>query len=139
MIFHGIAVKPGKPTAFAIVDGVPFLGRVRVTAGGAQLKGARRITDALVQAAQLVARMGTTGPTGTDARVNLILPIESLTHATGEGATAGSDERGTPLMPATARLLSCCATVTPIWVDTDGRPLHVGRAWRERRGTSRGW
>jgi molybdenum cofactor synthesis domain-containing protein len=26
MIFHGIAVKPGKPTAFAIVDGVPFLG-----------------------------------------------------------------------------------------------------------------
>lgn len=31
-------------------EGVPFLGRVRVTAGGAQLKGARRITDALVQA-----------------------------------------------------------------------------------------
>jgi molybdenum cofactor synthesis domain-containing protein len=26
MIFHGIAVKPGKPTAFAMVDGVPFLG-----------------------------------------------------------------------------------------------------------------
>ena len=90
----------------------------------------QRRADALVQAAQLVARMGTTGPTGTDARVNLILPIESLTHATGEGATAGSDERGTPLMPATARLLSCCATVTPIWVDTDGRPLHVGRSAR---------
>ena len=26
MIFHGIGVKPGKPTAFAIVDGVPFFG-----------------------------------------------------------------------------------------------------------------
>ena len=26
MIFHGIAVKPGKPTAFAMVDGIPFLG-----------------------------------------------------------------------------------------------------------------
>jgi molybdopterin molybdotransferase len=26
MIFHGIAVKPGKPTAFALVDGVPFFG-----------------------------------------------------------------------------------------------------------------
>ena len=26
MIFHGIAVKPGKPTAFAIVDGKPFFG-----------------------------------------------------------------------------------------------------------------
>jgi len=26
MIFHGIAVKPGKPTAFAIVDGAPFFG-----------------------------------------------------------------------------------------------------------------
>jgi molybdopterin molybdotransferase len=26
MIFHGIAVKPGKPTAFAMVDGVPFFG-----------------------------------------------------------------------------------------------------------------
>jgi molybdenum cofactor synthesis domain-containing protein len=26
MIFHGIAVKPGKPTAFAIVDEVPFFG-----------------------------------------------------------------------------------------------------------------
>ena len=26
MIFHGIAVKPGKPTAFAIADGVPFFG-----------------------------------------------------------------------------------------------------------------
>jgi molybdenum cofactor synthesis domain-containing protein len=26
MIFHGIAVKPGKPTAFAIVGGVPFFG-----------------------------------------------------------------------------------------------------------------
>jgi molybdenum cofactor synthesis domain-containing protein len=26
MVFHGIAVKPGKPTAFAIVDGSPFLG-----------------------------------------------------------------------------------------------------------------
>lgn len=26
MIFHGIAVKPGKPTAFAIVNGVPFFG-----------------------------------------------------------------------------------------------------------------
>jgi molybdenum cofactor synthesis domain-containing protein len=26
MIFHGIAVKPGKPTAFARVDGIPFLG-----------------------------------------------------------------------------------------------------------------
>ena len=26
MIFHGVAVKPGKPTAFAIVDGVPFFG-----------------------------------------------------------------------------------------------------------------
>lgn len=26
MIFHGIAVKPGKPTAFATVDGVPFFG-----------------------------------------------------------------------------------------------------------------
>jgi molybdenum cofactor synthesis domain-containing protein len=25
-IFHGIAVKPGKPTAFATVDGVPFFG-----------------------------------------------------------------------------------------------------------------
>jgi molybdenum cofactor synthesis domain-containing protein len=26
MIFHGIAVKPGKPTAFAMVDGTPFFG-----------------------------------------------------------------------------------------------------------------
>jgi molybdopterin molybdotransferase len=26
MVFHGIAVKPGKPTAFAIVNGIPFLG-----------------------------------------------------------------------------------------------------------------
>jgi molybdenum cofactor synthesis domain-containing protein len=26
MIFHGIAVKPGKPTAFATINGVPFLG-----------------------------------------------------------------------------------------------------------------
>jgi molybdenum cofactor synthesis domain-containing protein len=26
MIFHGIAVKPGKPTAFATVDGKPFFG-----------------------------------------------------------------------------------------------------------------
>jgi molybdenum cofactor synthesis domain-containing protein len=26
MVFHGIAVKPGKPTAFAIVNGVPFFG-----------------------------------------------------------------------------------------------------------------
>ena len=26
MIFHGIAVKPGKPTAFALVDGRPFFG-----------------------------------------------------------------------------------------------------------------
>jgi molybdenum cofactor synthesis domain-containing protein len=26
MIFHGIAVKPGKPTALAVVDGTPFLG-----------------------------------------------------------------------------------------------------------------
>jgi molybdopterin biosynthesis enzyme len=26
MIFHGIAVKPGKPTAFATVGGTPFFG-----------------------------------------------------------------------------------------------------------------
>jgi len=26
MIFHGIAIKPGKPTAFARVDGTPFFG-----------------------------------------------------------------------------------------------------------------
>ena len=26
MIFHGIAVKPGMPTAFALVDGTPFFG-----------------------------------------------------------------------------------------------------------------
>jgi molybdopterin molybdotransferase len=26
MIFHGIAVKPGKPTAFASIGGVPFFG-----------------------------------------------------------------------------------------------------------------
>lgn len=26
LIFHGLAVKPGKPTAFAIVDGKPFFG-----------------------------------------------------------------------------------------------------------------
>jgi molybdopterin biosynthesis enzyme len=26
MVFHGIAVKPGKPTAFALVDEVPFFG-----------------------------------------------------------------------------------------------------------------
>lgn len=26
MVFHGIAVKPGKPTAFAMVDGKPFFG-----------------------------------------------------------------------------------------------------------------
>jgi molybdenum cofactor synthesis domain-containing protein len=26
MIFHGIDVKPGKPTAFATIDGVPFFG-----------------------------------------------------------------------------------------------------------------
>lgn len=26
MIFHGIAVKPGKPTLFATIDGVPFFG-----------------------------------------------------------------------------------------------------------------
>jgi molybdenum cofactor synthesis domain-containing protein len=26
MIFHGIAVKPGKPTAFALIDKVPFFG-----------------------------------------------------------------------------------------------------------------
>lgn len=32
------------------VTGVPFLGRVRVTAGGAVLKGVRRVTDALIQA-----------------------------------------------------------------------------------------
>ncbi|MFV0407614.1 MAG: hypothetical protein ACK5LN_12480 [Propioniciclava sp.] len=31
-------------------DAVPFLGRIRVTAGGAQLSGVRRVTDALVQA-----------------------------------------------------------------------------------------
>lgn len=32
------------------VSGVPFLGRVRVTAGGAAVTGVRRVTDALVQA-----------------------------------------------------------------------------------------
>ncbi len=32
------------------VNGVPFLGRVRVTAGGVQVTGVRRVTDALVQA-----------------------------------------------------------------------------------------
>ena len=32
------------------VTGVPFLGRVRVTAGGMAINGVRRITDALVQA-----------------------------------------------------------------------------------------
>jgi molybdopterin molybdotransferase len=26
MLFHGIAVKPGKPTAFALIDGTPFFG-----------------------------------------------------------------------------------------------------------------
>lgn len=26
IVFHGIAVKPGKPTLFAIVDGIPFFG-----------------------------------------------------------------------------------------------------------------
>jgi len=26
MIFHGVAIRPGKPTAFAIVDGKPFFG-----------------------------------------------------------------------------------------------------------------
>jgi molybdenum cofactor synthesis domain-containing protein len=26
MIFHGIAVKPGKPTAFALLEGIPFFG-----------------------------------------------------------------------------------------------------------------
>jgi molybdopterin molybdotransferase len=26
MIFHGIAVRPGKPTAFAVVNGTPFFG-----------------------------------------------------------------------------------------------------------------
>ena len=26
MIFHGIAVRPGKPTAFAMVSGTPFFG-----------------------------------------------------------------------------------------------------------------
>ncbi len=26
MIFHGVAIKPGKPTAFAIIDGKPFFG-----------------------------------------------------------------------------------------------------------------
>jgi molybdopterin biosynthesis enzyme len=26
MIFHGIAIKPGKPTAFALVAGKPFFG-----------------------------------------------------------------------------------------------------------------
>ena len=26
MVFHGIAVKPGKPTAFALVAGIPFFG-----------------------------------------------------------------------------------------------------------------
>ena len=26
MIFHGIAVKPGKPTAFAMIGGTPFFG-----------------------------------------------------------------------------------------------------------------
>lgn len=26
LVFHGIAVKPGKPTAFALVQGVPFFG-----------------------------------------------------------------------------------------------------------------
>jgi molybdenum cofactor synthesis domain-containing protein len=26
MVFHGIAVRPGKPTAFALVDGKPFFG-----------------------------------------------------------------------------------------------------------------
>src|SRR4029453_4252570 len=26
MIFHGISIKPGKPTAFALVDGRPFFG-----------------------------------------------------------------------------------------------------------------
>ena len=32
------------------VTAVPFLGRVRVTAGGADIKGVRRVTDALIQA-----------------------------------------------------------------------------------------
>lgn len=35
--------------SLAVTD-VPFLGRVRVTAGGADIKGVRRVTDALVQA-----------------------------------------------------------------------------------------
>ena len=26
MIFHGVSIKPGKPTAFALVDGRPFFG-----------------------------------------------------------------------------------------------------------------
>jgi molybdenum cofactor synthesis domain-containing protein len=26
MIFHGVAIKPGKPTAFAMIDGTPFFG-----------------------------------------------------------------------------------------------------------------
>ncbi|MFV0451754.1 MAG: hypothetical protein ACK5LS_05825 [Propioniciclava sp.] len=39
---------------------VPFLGRIRVTAGGAQLSGVRRVTDALVQAGSATV----TGPVG---------------------------------------------------------------------------
>ena len=42
-------------------ESVPFLGRVRVTAGGAQLRGARRVTDALVQAGSAQV----TGPINT--------------------------------------------------------------------------
>ena len=45
-----IAVDAEVTAGSLTTEGVPFLGRVRVTAGGAHLKGVRQVEDALVQA-----------------------------------------------------------------------------------------
>jgi hypothetical protein len=58
------------------VTGVPFLGRVRVTAGGMVASGVRRVTDALVQAGSGTVE----GPINT-GRSRLKIESGSLTVA----------------------------------------------------------
>lgn len=63
------------------VEGVPFLGRVRVTAGGAGIKGVRQVADALVQAGSMTVE----GPIRV-GRSRLRVESGSLTLVLARGA-----------------------------------------------------
>jgi molybdopterin molybdotransferase len=119
MLFHGIAVKPGKPTAFGLIDGRPFFGMPGYPASCLS-NGYVLLVPALRQVARLPAH------TPPVVRVPLGAPVTSVAGRLQFFSVRVEDGRALPAFKASGDITSLSRADGYIEIAPETERLETG-------------